>query len=57
MGVPHRVRIFERDGLWYYKVQGRNWATLEVAPVGAKRTTVERIVARRWPNLEVVVEP
>lgn len=55
---PRRVTIFRgADELWRYRVQGWNWRTLEASQIGThRRSTLERLIARRFPNVEVVVQ-
>lgn len=54
---PHRVTIYRADGGWRYRVQSKNWRVIEAPNVTAdKAESLERIVARRFPNVEVVIE-
>lgn len=59
MATARRATLREGDdGLWRFKVQGHNWRTLDYSNIGAKRATVEAIIARRYgPDLEIVVIP
>lgn len=54
---PHRVTIYPAAGGWRFRVQSKNWRVIAAPEVTAeKRATLERLVARRFPNVEVVIE-
>lgn len=50
------MTIFQRDGAWFYRVQSTNWRTIDKSGVGGKRSTIERLMAKRYPGVEVVIE-
>lgn len=52
-----RVTLFEdAEGLWTYRAQGWNWRTLTHTTIGAQRKTLERIIRREYPGVEIVVQ-
>ena len=56
--VARRVTIHpDGQGGWSFYVQSMNWRTMFRSGASAeKRSTIERLVARRWPNVEVVIQ-
>lgn len=51
------MTIYPAAGGWRFRVQSKNWRVIAAPEVTAeKRATLERLVARRFPNVEVVIE-
>lgn len=55
--AARRVTIYrDSAGEWRYRVQAGNWRIIETAEQGfARRSTVEKRVAKRWPGVETFV--
>ena len=54
MIVPRRVVLYETGDGWWWKAQGANWRTIEVATrPRARRQTAENDVRKRWPDVEI----
>lgn len=52
-----RVVVYLSKNGWRYRVQAKNWRTIEASEQGfaLKRTILKR-VAKRWPGVELIVE-
>lgn len=52
-----RVVVYLGKDGWRYRVQAKNWRTIEASEQGfaLKRTILKR-VAKRWPGVELIVE-
>lgn len=56
--TARRVTIYRAADGWRYRVQSSNWRIIEASEQAfARRSTVEKRVAARWPDVEVRVQP
>lgn len=57
MTDARRVTIYLAGDGWRYKVQASNWRTIDAGAVGvARRSTVERRIAKQYPDVETIIQ-